>query len=105
MLAPSAARSEGPQTRGRSNPMESLRSPPSQNTGLQIELDWWTHQDLNLGPLACEASALTGLSYASTEMELLRHRDARRKSMSVTRNSAVNGTLLRGRRLIHNLTC
>ena len=27
---------------------------------------WWTHQDLNLGPLACEASALTGLSYAST---------------------------------------
>jgi hypothetical protein len=38
-------------------------------------------------------------------MELLRHRDARRKSMSVTRNSAVNGTLLRGRRLIHNLTC
>ncbi len=29
-------------------------------------LDWWTHLDSNQGPLACEASALTGLSYAST---------------------------------------
>jgi hypothetical protein len=28
---------------------------------------WWTHLDSNQGPLACEASALTGLSYASTE--------------------------------------
>lgn len=27
---------------------------------------WWTHLDSNQGPLACEASALTGLSYAST---------------------------------------
>ncbi len=26
----------------------------------------WTHLDLNQGPLACEASALTELSYAST---------------------------------------
>ena len=33
---------------------------------LDTDLFWWTHQDLNLGPLACEASALTGLSYAST---------------------------------------
>src|SRR5258707_13859559 len=27
---------------------------------------WWTHLDSNQGPLACAASALTGLSYAST---------------------------------------
>jgi hypothetical protein len=32
-----------------------------------LEVAWWTHLDLNQGPLACEASALTGLSYASTE--------------------------------------
>ena len=31
-----------------------------------LETGWWTHLDLNQGPLACEASALTGLSYAST---------------------------------------
>ncbi len=31
-----------------------------------LERKWWTQQDLNLRPLACEASALTGLSYAST---------------------------------------
>jgi hypothetical protein len=72
---------------------------------LGMQKVWWTHQDLNLGPLACEASALTGLSYASTEMELLRHRDAPRKRMSVTRTSSVNGTLPRGRCLIQNLTC
>src|SRR5579875_2746237 len=30
------------------------------------EASWWTHLDLNQGPLACEASALTELSYAST---------------------------------------
>lgn len=34
---------------------------------------WWTHLDSNQGPLACEASALTGLSYASTgSLELSR---------------------------------
>jgi hypothetical protein len=32
---------------------------------------WWTHLDLNQGPLACEASALTGLSYASTEPSII----------------------------------
>ena len=32
---------------------------------------WWTHQDLNLGPLACEASALTELSYASTGEQIM----------------------------------
>jgi hypothetical protein len=55
--------------------------------------DWWTHQDLNLGPLACEASALTGLSYASTEKELLRHRDAARKRMSSARSLPPGRTL------------
>ena len=34
--------------------------------GIEEEI-WWTHLDSNQGPLACEASALTGLSYASTE--------------------------------------
>ena len=32
---------------------------------------WWTHLDLNQGPLACEASALTVLSYASTERRII----------------------------------
>src|SRR5712692_7373565 len=37
------------------------------------EETWWTHLDSNQGPLACEASALTGLSYASTaSLELSR---------------------------------
>ncbi len=34
--------------------------------GQDLRKFWWTQQDLNLRPLACEASALTGLSYAST---------------------------------------
>jgi hypothetical protein len=40
---------------------------------------WWTHLDLNQGPLACEASALTGLSYASTEPPIIAPRYAPRK--------------------------
>lgn len=32
---------------------------------------WWTHLDSNQGPLACEASALTGLSYASTGRRII----------------------------------
>src|ERR1019366_7385386 len=35
---------------------------------------WWTHLDSNQGPLACEASALTGLSYASTGRSRLSRR-------------------------------
>jgi hypothetical protein len=42
---------------------------------------WWTHRDLNLGPLACEASALTGLSYASTGNRIIAPGDARCKSL------------------------
>jgi hypothetical protein len=43
-----------------------------------VETGWWTQQDLNLRPLACEASALTELSYASTSKCDYR---ARRKSL------------------------
>ena len=35
-------------------------------TAANLGFIWWTHLDSNQGPLACEASALTGLSYAST---------------------------------------
>lgn len=37
---------------------------------------WWTQQDLNLRPLACEASALTELSYASAAANDYRVRGA-----------------------------
>ena len=40
---------------------------------------WWTHLDLNQGPLACEASALTGLSYASTRRSIIAPADVARK--------------------------
>src|SRR5581483_5152239 len=40
---------------------------------------WWTHLDLNQGPLACEASALTGLSYASTRRLIIAPACPRRK--------------------------
>ncbi len=43
---------------------------------------WWTHQDLNLGPLACEASALTGLSYASTANRIIAPSLLARKSIA-----------------------
>src|SRR5580704_536951 len=43
---------------------------------------WWTHQDLNLGPLACEASALTGLSYASAGDGIIAPRRLARKSLT-----------------------
>src|SRR5271170_2902772 len=45
-----------------------LKRRPSQHSRRAICLRkiWWTHLDSNQGPLACEASALTGLSYAST---------------------------------------
>src|SRR5208337_5625009 len=45
---------------------------------------WWTHQDLNLGPLACEASALTGLSYASTGNRIITPSLLARKSIAST---------------------
>jgi hypothetical protein len=44
---------------------------------------WWTHQDLNLGPLACEASALTGLSYASTGNGIITPSLLARKSIAL----------------------
>jgi hypothetical protein len=44
---------------------------------------WWTHLDSNQGPLACEASALTGLSYASTGVSDYR---AARAASQVDRN-------------------
>src|SRR5579872_5033181 len=50
---------------------------------------WWTHQDLNLGPLACEASALTGLSYASTEDGIIAPGGRRRKSAAAAISRAL----------------
>src|ERR1700735_4654586 len=55
-----------PDSQDHSSPME-FQPVAIANSGVSTErLIWWTHLDSNQGPLACEASALTGLSYAST---------------------------------------
>ncbi len=52
--------------------------------------DWWTHLDSNQGPLACEASALTGLSYASTaSLELSRRGHGAASPTSLLRNFGI----------------
>src|SRR6266478_7823525 len=52
---------------------------------------WWTHLDSNQGPLACEASALTGLSYASTGKRIIAPAASCRKTqpLAVVRMIAV----------------
>jgi len=52
----------------------------SDKVAVAVGASWWTHLDLNQGPLACEASALTGLSYASTGTRIIALAQAHRKS-------------------------
>jgi hypothetical protein len=72
-----STQSIGPR-RSRAQRIDVLENP--NNPCAHERTDWWTHQDLNLGPLACEASALTGLSYASTGKRIIAPAASCRKS-------------------------